>query len=110
MTEFKTAMELSTRMAKKPRTKRSSMWSMEADFIRDLAANEGKYARYPKVFDTYNSAYLFGDNILRRVRHSFQEKVCNLPGWFDPVITESNGEYHVWIAYKTSEGTEDSNA
>ncbi|KFI57466.1 hypothetical protein [Bifidobacterium choerinum] len=110
MTEFRTAAELVPRDVSRRTGNYARMWAMEEDFIRDLAANEGKYARYPKSFASYESADMFARTVTNRRRHSFRPEVCGFPGSFKTIITKDGDEYHVWVAYETNTGEEASDA
>ena len=109
MTEFRTAAELSASEAVKPISDRARMWAMEEDFICALTGQRD-YACYPKVFASYEAADMFARTVTTRRRHSFRPEVCGFPGRFKTIITKDDGEYHVWVAYETNTGEEDSDA
>ena len=107
MMQFKTAAELAQKALRKPLSAREKMWAMEESFIKELAANEGAYAQYPKEFDTYNAASLFANTVNQRLRHKFTRDACPLAGDFATIITDESGKYLVWVAYTTKPDEKD---
>lgn len=99
MTQFKTAAELAQKAVQKPVSAREEMWAMEESFIKELAANEGAYAQYPKAFNTYNAASTFASTVSKRLRYKFTRDECRLSGRFETIITDEANGFRVWIAY-----------
>lgn len=99
MSVFKTESELMGTAVVRPVSKRAKQWAEQAEFIDQLAMNEGKYACWSKTYTTFNNAMVAAKTMQQRTMHAF--KVCDWPGRFKTIITNENGLFQVWVAYTT---------